>query len=133
LSRLEWQTTSPPPTENFLEMPVVTQEAYDYASIDEADVDSRHDVCSDEDPLSQLPCDCSFAGLYLYDVSTSVRSALFVSYAGHLVLFVLRANEAPFAIVEMGKFRRPNENPTRPKSQARIVVFSLRCPDGVGM
>jgi hypothetical protein len=54
-----------------------------------------------------VPCDCGFAGLYLYGVSTSVRSALFVSYAGHIVLFVLRANEAPFAIVEMGKFRRP--------------------------
>ncbi len=28
---LEWQTASPPPTENFAEIPVVTQEAYAYA------------------------------------------------------------------------------------------------------
>ena len=28
---LEWQTPSPPPTENFEELPVVTEEAYDYA------------------------------------------------------------------------------------------------------
>jgi cytochrome c oxidase subunit I len=27
---LEWQTTSPPPTENFLETPIVTEEAYAY-------------------------------------------------------------------------------------------------------
>ena len=27
---LEWQTPSPPPTENFLETPVVTEEAYAY-------------------------------------------------------------------------------------------------------
>ncbi len=27
---LEWQTPSPPPTENFTEIPVVTEEAYDY-------------------------------------------------------------------------------------------------------
>ncbi|SFS21591.1 cytochrome c oxidase subunit 1 [Granulicella pectinivorans] len=31
---LEWQTTSPPPTENFAQVPMVTQEAYDYASMD---------------------------------------------------------------------------------------------------
>ena len=31
---LEWQTASPPPTQNFLETPTVTREAYDYASID---------------------------------------------------------------------------------------------------
>jgi cytochrome c oxidase subunit 1 len=29
---LEWQTSSPPPTENFSETPVVTHEAYDYES-----------------------------------------------------------------------------------------------------
>ena len=29
---LEWQTPSPPPTENFEETPVVTWEAYDYSS-----------------------------------------------------------------------------------------------------
>ncbi len=28
---LEWQTPSPPPTENFTEIPVVTEDAYDYA------------------------------------------------------------------------------------------------------
>jgi cytochrome c oxidase subunit I len=28
---LEWQTPSPPPTENFEEIPIVTEEAYDYA------------------------------------------------------------------------------------------------------
>jgi cytochrome c oxidase subunit 1 len=28
---LEWQTTSPPPTENFAETPVVTEEAYTYS------------------------------------------------------------------------------------------------------
>jgi len=28
---LEWTTTSPPPTENFHEVPVVTEEPYDYA------------------------------------------------------------------------------------------------------
>ncbi|MBI3862579.1 MAG: cytochrome c oxidase subunit I [Planctomycetia bacterium] len=31
---LEWQTPSPPPTENFDETPVVVDEAYDYARID---------------------------------------------------------------------------------------------------
>jgi len=31
---LEWQTSSPPPTENFATTPVVTQEAYDYESMD---------------------------------------------------------------------------------------------------
>jgi len=31
---LEWQTPSPPPTENFTHTPVVTQEAYDYESFD---------------------------------------------------------------------------------------------------
>jgi cytochrome c oxidase subunit 1 len=29
---LEWQTTSPPPTTNFLETPVIVHEAYDYES-----------------------------------------------------------------------------------------------------
>jgi cytochrome c oxidase subunit I len=28
---LEWQTSSPPPTENFAVQPVVTEEAYAYA------------------------------------------------------------------------------------------------------
>ena len=32
---LEWQTSSPPPTENFKETPIVTQEAYDYTPVDE--------------------------------------------------------------------------------------------------
>jgi cytochrome c oxidase subunit I len=31
---LEWQTPSPPPTDNFTHTPVVTQEAYDYESFD---------------------------------------------------------------------------------------------------
>ncbi len=31
---LEWQTTSPPPTENFAETPIVVDEAYDYRQID---------------------------------------------------------------------------------------------------
>ena len=31
---LEWETTSPPTTHNFATVPVVTREAYDYASID---------------------------------------------------------------------------------------------------
>ncbi len=31
---LEWQTSSPPLPENFAEVPVVTREAYDYASLD---------------------------------------------------------------------------------------------------
>jgi cytochrome c oxidase subunit 1 len=31
---LEWQTSSPPPTENFVETPVVVDEAYDYPRID---------------------------------------------------------------------------------------------------
>jgi cytochrome c oxidase subunit I len=33
---LEWTTPSPPPTENFEEIPVVTEEAYDYAEISKA-------------------------------------------------------------------------------------------------
>ena len=32
---LEWQTTSPPPTENFLEIPVVTVGPYEYAELKE--------------------------------------------------------------------------------------------------
>ena len=35
---LEWQTTSPPPTENFDITPVVTHEAYDYSVIEEMTV-----------------------------------------------------------------------------------------------
>jgi cytochrome c oxidase subunit 1 len=36
-SGLEWQTSSPPPTENFEEMPIVTEEPYNYSpSADEA-------------------------------------------------------------------------------------------------
>jgi len=31
---LEWLTTSPPPTENFAETPIVTREAYDYGYLD---------------------------------------------------------------------------------------------------
>jgi cytochrome c oxidase subunit 1 len=29
----EWQTPSPPPMENFEEMPVMTHEAYDYSTV----------------------------------------------------------------------------------------------------
>jgi cytochrome c oxidase subunit I len=32
---LEWQTTSPPPTENFARTPIVTREPYDYQPLDE--------------------------------------------------------------------------------------------------
>jgi cytochrome c oxidase subunit 1 len=32
-SGLEWQTSSPPPTHNFEEIPVVTREAYDYTTV----------------------------------------------------------------------------------------------------
>jgi cytochrome c oxidase subunit 1 len=32
---LEWQTSSPPPTENFAETPVVVDEAYDYRTLDD--------------------------------------------------------------------------------------------------
>ncbi|MBZ5510319.1 MAG: cytochrome c oxidase subunit I [Acidobacteriia bacterium] len=35
---LEWRTPSPPPTENFLETPVVTWEAYDYSTVSEVPV-----------------------------------------------------------------------------------------------
>src|SRR5262249_53343775 len=31
---LEWQPPSPPPTENFVETPIVLDEAYDYARLD---------------------------------------------------------------------------------------------------
>jgi cytochrome c oxidase subunit 1 len=44
---LEWMTTSPPPTENFPETPVVTWEAYEFRPIEEAEVvggDSSPDV-----------------------------------------------------------------------------------------
>jgi cytochrome c oxidase subunit 1 len=36
---LEWQTTSPPPTENFATTPVVTEEAYAYGATEEVHVD----------------------------------------------------------------------------------------------
>ena len=35
---LEWQTSSPPPKENFEQPPVVTEEAYNYAMESESDV-----------------------------------------------------------------------------------------------
>ncbi len=35
---LEWRTPSPPPTENFVETPVVTWEAYDYSTVPEVPV-----------------------------------------------------------------------------------------------
>jgi cytochrome c oxidase subunit 1 len=33
-SGLEWKTSSPPPTHNFDEIPIVTQEAYDYSTVE---------------------------------------------------------------------------------------------------
>jgi cytochrome c oxidase subunit 1 len=38
---LEWRTSSPPPTENFHETPVVTWEAYEFEPLDEARVAGR--------------------------------------------------------------------------------------------
>src|SRR5438270_665527 len=35
---LEWQTTSPPPTENFIETPLVTSEAYEFAAPEHKEV-----------------------------------------------------------------------------------------------
>ncbi|MEB2284724.1 MAG: cytochrome c oxidase subunit I [Polyangiaceae bacterium UTPRO1] len=35
---LEWQTPSPPPTDNFATTPFVTEEAYDYSSVPEAEL-----------------------------------------------------------------------------------------------
>jgi cytochrome c oxidase subunit 1 len=35
---LEWKTSSPPPTHNFDETPIVTTEAYDYAALEAAKV-----------------------------------------------------------------------------------------------
>ncbi len=35
---LEWRTPSPPPTQNFLETPIVTWEAYDYSTVPEVPV-----------------------------------------------------------------------------------------------
>jgi cytochrome c oxidase subunit I len=35
---LEWKTVSPPPTHNFHETPVVTEEAYDYSKLEEDDL-----------------------------------------------------------------------------------------------
>lgn len=36
---LEWETASPPPTDNFAHVPIVTREAYDYAFLDAAPID----------------------------------------------------------------------------------------------
>jgi cytochrome c oxidase subunit 1 len=38
---LEWRTTSPPPTENFEETPIVTWEAYEYRPREEMQVVSK--------------------------------------------------------------------------------------------
>jgi cytochrome c oxidase subunit 1 len=35
---LEWQTSSPPPTENFKETPVVTWEAYEFSPRDKMEI-----------------------------------------------------------------------------------------------
>jgi len=39
LPGLEWRTSSPPPTENFEEMPVVTWEAYEFGEESGLDID----------------------------------------------------------------------------------------------
>ena len=41
---LEWQTTSPPPTENFARTPVVTVEPYDYQQLAERPSTHRRDA-----------------------------------------------------------------------------------------
>ena len=41
LPGLEWQTTSPPPTQNFYETPIVTTEAYEFAPPDAKQVVGR--------------------------------------------------------------------------------------------
>jgi cytochrome c oxidase subunit 1 len=38
-SGLEWQTPSPPPTHNFEEIPIVTQEAYDYSHVKREEIE----------------------------------------------------------------------------------------------
>ena len=38
LPGLEWQTASPPPTENFIETPIVTSEAYEFAGPEHKEV-----------------------------------------------------------------------------------------------
>ncbi len=45
---LEWRTTSPPPTENFLETPVVTWNAYEYRPVEETEVIGQ--ITGDERP-----------------------------------------------------------------------------------
>jgi cytochrome c oxidase subunit 1 len=39
---LEWQTSSPPPTENFEVTPVITTEAYDYAALEARQLEVSH-------------------------------------------------------------------------------------------
>jgi cytochrome c oxidase subunit 1 len=39
---LEWTVASPPPTQNFLQTPVVTHEAYDYAWLDGTETEAVH-------------------------------------------------------------------------------------------
>jgi cytochrome c oxidase subunit 1 len=39
---LEWQTSSPPPTENFAITPVITTEAYDYAALEARELEVSH-------------------------------------------------------------------------------------------
>ena len=40
LPGLEWRTSSPPPTENFEKMPVVTWEAYDFSEENGLDIEA---------------------------------------------------------------------------------------------
>ena len=47
LPGLEWRTSSPPPTENFEKMPIVTWEAYDFSEDSGLDLEGarrRHSV-----------------------------------------------------------------------------------------
>jgi cytochrome c oxidase subunit 1 len=39
---LEWETTSPPTTESFLEIPAVTRAAFDYSSLDPPEHAHQH-------------------------------------------------------------------------------------------
>ncbi|RFD21099.1 cytochrome c oxidase subunit I [Komagataeibacter melaceti] len=41
---LEWRTSSPPPTENFAQAPIVTHEAYDYAALAQAEDATRRET-----------------------------------------------------------------------------------------
>jgi cytochrome c oxidase subunit 1 len=44
---LEWTVASPPPTENFAVVPIVTHEAYDYGWMDATHADAEPVVAGD--------------------------------------------------------------------------------------